>query len=357
MSSTNHQPEAVDDIKELASKIQQFLSHQVETNTNLSEAAKESLVVATECIEQAYGIQRKPASNNLLDTYKASKSTQTNSTHANQDPADPAQFISNIASTIFSQVGPSLVETLAGGVPGMRQPQRARRSGPVLNADAPSQSQATPKTRKKVTEAEAMAAESFKNQGNDCMKQDKFKEAYDYYTQAIEIDNGNAIYYSNRAAASSKLGDHQAALRDCQESIEIDPNYSKAYNRMGIAYASLENHQKAKEAYVKAVELDPTNESYRNNLAIAEEKLVEAQNAAEGAGAAGGQGEPNMMNMFRSMISNPDVLSMAMRSLSDPRIQTMLGTLGNAASGGSGAGSPGAGAGSGASGGSGSAPR
>lgn len=350
MSSASGETLSFEEIKELASKVQQFLSHQVETNTNLSEAAKESLTVATECIEQAYGIQRKAASNDLLNIYRASKTTpsqqQTNTTTnqqqqqpQSQQATDPAQLISNLASTLFSQVGTGFVNTVASAAASaatgqQQQQQQASTTEPATNAEAPSQSSAPPKTRRQPTQSEAMAAESFKNQGNDCMKLEKFKEAYDYYTQAIEIDNSNAIYYSNRAAASSKLGNHQAALRDCQESIEIDPNYSKAYGRMALAYASLENHQKARETYMKALELDPNNESYRNNLAIAEEKLAETQNATGGAGAAGGQAGANMVNVLRSMMNNPDVMSMAMRSLQDPRVQSMFGALGGAAAGG-----------------------
>lgn len=296
-------------VKELVSKIQQFLSHQVETNSELNEAAKESLTVATDCIEQAYNIQRKSASKDLIDIYKHHKQADQTTNAASAGAADagsgpgaftpdPASLIQNLASTFFSHVA---------GSSSQQQPQQQQ----ATQSSQPS----APKERKRASEAEKLAAESFKNQGNDLMKQEKFKEAYDCYTQAIDIDNNNAIYYSNRAAASSKLCDHQAALRDCQEAIEIDPNYSKAYGRMGLAYASLDNHQKAKEAYTRAIELDPSNESYRNNLKIAEEKLAEPS------------GDNNMVNILRSMMTNPEVMSMATRSLQDPRVQNLIGGI------------------------------
>jgi small glutamine-rich tetratricopeptide repeat-containing protein alpha len=78
-----------------------------------------------------------------------------------------------------------------------------------------------------------------------------------------------------RAAAHSKLSNHESALDDCKTAISYDPNYSKAYGRMGLAYASLNDHHRARDCYKKAVELDPQNESYRNNLRIAEEKVAE----------------------------------------------------------------------------------
>ncbi len=80
-----------------------------------------------------------------------------------------------------------------------------------------------------------------------------------------------------RAAAHSKLNNHQEALNDCKRAISCDPNYSKAYGRMGLAYASMNDHIRARDCYRKAVDLDPTNESYRNNLLIAEEKMSEVR--------------------------------------------------------------------------------
>jgi len=53
------------------------------------------------------------------------------------------------------------------------------------------------------------------------------------FIRAIELDGRNAVYYCNRAAAHSKLNQHQAAIDDCKKAIAIDPLYSKAYGRMG----------------------------------------------------------------------------------------------------------------------------
>lgn len=308
-------------VTDLVQKIQQFLSHQIETNAQLTDEAKESLGLAIDCIEVAYKIQRKPASNELLNTYNSQRPQQ--SAPANNPLADllgnnPVQLIQNLANNILTQ-GMAGAATATGANTNSAS-TLADDQTTTSSASHPSTTQASaPKVRKKASGAEKLAADSFKNQGNDFMKQDKYKEAYDCYTRAINIDDNTAIYYSNRAAASSKLGDHQAALQDCQEAVEIDPTYSKAYGRMGLAYASMEDHKRAKDAYIKAVELDPDNESYVNNLRIAEEKLGETETNASAAG-----GQNNMINMLRSMMSNPEVMQMAMRSLQDPRMQNLF---------------------------------
>lgn len=59
---------------------------------------------------------------------------------------------------------------------------------------------------KKVIEPELKEkADKLKNEGNELMKQEKFKEALEKYKEAIEIDSSNAVYYCNRAAGNSIL--------------------------------------------------------------------------------------------------------------------------------------------------------
>lgn len=76
-------------------------------------------------------------------------------------------------------------------------------------------------------------ADKFKNEGNDLMKAEKFKEALECYNKAIDIDKNNSVYYCNRAAAHSKLNDFKSSIEDCKNALKIDPSYSKAWGRLG----------------------------------------------------------------------------------------------------------------------------
>lgn len=303
---------------ELLQKVHQFLSKEIESNSNLPEAALESLTVAVECIEQAYKFDRQPPSNELLDILKAHKS---NSTRPTGQTPDPDEFV-----RMFQQMAPNfnlanIFSQFSGANPSDANQASQQATGNLFSAP-PSSENITqgqqPKVRKQANDAEKQEAEDYKNQGNECMKQDQFKQAYDSYSKAIELDGQNAVYYSNRAAALSKLGDHIAALRDCQEAVEIDPKYSKAYGRMGLAYVSLNDHQKAKDAYIKAVELDPENESYRNNLNIAEERL-----RGEGTGG-GGIAQDQILGSIRRVMSDPESLQGVMSALQNPEVQNTL---------------------------------
>lgn len=78
-----------------------------------------------------------------------------------------------------------------------------------------------------------LEAENIKNEGNCLMKEEKYNEALNAYNRAISIDATNPVFYCNRAAAFSRLGEYQKAAEDCKMALRYDPNYSKAFGRLG----------------------------------------------------------------------------------------------------------------------------
>ena len=56
----------------------------------------------------------------------------------------------------------------------------------------------------------------------------KYGQAIDLYSQAIELNGDNAVYWANRAFAHSKLEEYGSAILDASKAVEIDPKYSKA---------------------------------------------------------------------------------------------------------------------------------
>ncbi|CAL8089529.1 unnamed protein product [Calicophoron daubneyi] len=176
-------------------------------------------------------------------------------------------------------------------------------------------------TKAEPTEEVKTMAETLKNQGNHCMKEEKFEEAVACYTKAIEMWPTNAVYYSNRAAAYSRLDQQTKAIEDCQKALTIDPKYSKAYGRMGIAYSSLGDYAMAVESYRKGLELDPTNENCQQNLALAEERL------RENAGGAGAEANSTGGFDFGALLNNPMMQNMACQLMRDPNTQNLMANL------------------------------
>ncbi|GAB1600448.1 small glutamine-rich tetratricopeptide repeat-containing protein beta-like isoform X1 [Argonauta hians] len=263
------------DVSKLVYSILKFLGDQ-KTSGNLSDDAVESLEVAIQCLESAYGINtNEPESaskyhvdKNLLDIFNS---------HTNSEKTDT--FAANT----------------------LHEP--------------------TPEDRAE--------AEQLKNKGNDFMKAEKFSEALECYTKAIKLDNKNAVYYCNRAAAYSKLTKHTSAIQDCNSALAIDPSYSKAYGRMGMAYLELENNEQSYECYRKALELDPNNQSYKNNLEMVEQRLREqAMGAGLSSGAAGQKGFD-----LSSIVNNPALMNMAANLMSNPQMQSVMSNLMSSAAG------------------------
>jgi tetratricopeptide (TPR) repeat protein len=118
-------------------------------------------------------------------------------------------------------------------------------------------------------------AHQLKDEGNNHMKEENYTAAFDCFTQAIEPDPNNAVYYYNRVAAQSKLSHYTDAIKDCEKAIAIDAKYSKAYGEMGLALTAMNKFEEAVISYQKALDLDPENDSYKSNLKIAEQKLRE----------------------------------------------------------------------------------
>jgi len=172
-------------------------------------------------------------------------------------------------------------------------------------------------------------AETHKNIGNEEMKGGKYEEAMENYTQAINLDGRNAVYFCNRAAAHLKLNNLDKALRDCQIAIQLNRTYARAYGRMGVTYSTMNDHLRAYACYRKALELEPDNESYMNNLGVAQERLQnqigEAGAAAQAAG--GGVGGDGVVPNIQTIFNNPSLINMATQMLQDPNMQNMMRSI------------------------------
>ncbi|XP_007896950.1 small glutamine-rich tetratricopeptide repeat-containing protein alpha isoform X2 [Callorhinchus milii] len=240
------------DTKRLAFSIIQFLRDQLQGG-DLSSDAQESLEVAIQCLETAFGVSTEnealAVSQTLPEIFAAAVSKEPPQVTVNCEPESP-------------------------------------------------------------TVEELSKAELLKTEGNEQMKVENYQGAVDFYSKAIELNPKNAVYFCNRAAALSKLGNYAGAVQDCEKAIAFDPSYSKAYGRMGLALVSLNKYSEAVNYYKKALELDPENESYKANLGIAEQKIKDAPSPTGGSSGfdlAGLLNNPGFMNMASNLMQNPQV--------------------------------------------------
>eukprot|EP00092_Neocalanus_flemingeri_P016427 GFUD01017777.1.p1 GENE.GFUD01017777.1~~GFUD01017777.1.p1 ORF type:complete len:374 (-),score=154.83 GFUD01017777.1:188-1309(-) len=255
------------DKRRLVYSIIQFCQKELQAE-DLSDDAKESLEVASQCLQSAYALN-------------------TEDKHLEVSKSLPAIF------------------------------QEVTKNEPLHKKSPPSA-------------GDKEEADRLKTEGNNLMRTEKFVDALEMYSKAIELDGSNPVFYCNRAAAHSKMNNHHLAIEDCQRAIDMDPSYSKAYGRMGLAHSSLEKHKEAVENFKKALELEPDNDSYKSNLQIAEDKVKSGvspgMGGMPGMGGFPGMGGPGGLDLG-SFLNNPALMNMATTMLSDPNMQQMMGQM------------------------------
>ncbi|XP_038682418.1 outer envelope protein 64, mitochondrial isoform X2 [Tripterygium wilfordii] len=103
------------------------------------------------------------------------------------------------------------------------------------------------------------ASELLKEKGNAAFKGKQWNKAVNYYSEAIKLNEINATYYGNRAAAYLELACFREAEEDCNRAISLDKKYVKAYLRRGTARESLLHYKEAIEDFKHALVLEPQN--------------------------------------------------------------------------------------------------
>jgi tetratricopeptide (TPR) repeat protein len=103
-----------------------------------------------------------------------------------------------------------------------------------------------------------------KSKGNEYFTLQKFVEAYDEYTEAIDLapltrdfDKTRAVFYSNRSACLLELGRNEEAVQDCTRALELDDKYLKAIMRRARAHENLDQLEEALADMDAALLVDP----------------------------------------------------------------------------------------------------
>ncbi|XP_045143166.1 sperm-associated antigen 1 [Echinops telfairi] len=97
-----------------------------------------------------------------------------------------------------------------------------------------------------------------KEAGNQCVKDQNYREALSKYSECLKINNKECAIYTNRALCYLKLCMFEEARQDCDLALQIDGGSVKACYRRALAHKGLKNYQKSVSDLNKVLLLDPS---------------------------------------------------------------------------------------------------
>jgi serine/threonine-protein phosphatase 5 len=126
-------------------------------------------------------------------------------------------------------------------------------------------------------DSSSLLAEKAKAVANRAFKDHCYTEAVNGYTEAIEHDPTNPVYYSNRAVSNIRLEAFGSAIQDATKALELDSNYPKAYYHRGSAAFALSHFRDAVADFRAAARLAPRDPDVRKKLAEAVKEFKRSQ--------------------------------------------------------------------------------
>ena len=114
--------------------------------------------------------------------------------------------------------------------------------------------------------ARAAEGDAFDN-GLKLIGQQRYEEAIQAFSTAIEIIPRDYQAYNYRGVAWALMGKYDKALADYNKALEIRPRYAEAYNNRGFARTENGDLSNALNDYARALEINPFFVDAYNNKA------------------------------------------------------------------------------------------
>ncbi|DBB16628.1 TPA: Amidase 1 [Trebouxia sp. C0006] len=111
----------------------------------------------------------------------------------------------------------------------------------------------------------ASKAEKYKTAANEAFKTGDFDGAITGYSQAIQADPANPVYFSNRAMAYLKVMRFAEAKDDCDSALKLELNV-KTLLRRGTSWLGLQEIDSARKDFKHVLSLEPNNRQARQEL-------------------------------------------------------------------------------------------
>jgi len=111
-----------------------------------------------------------------------------------------------------------------------------------------------------------LTAEEWKKKGNQLFQEEDIDGSLDAFTNAINLESDNAVYFANRAAAYTFKGEFTLAITDANKAIELNSGYAKAWLRLAMAQFRIGLYEKAMESFKRTTERANSNSDTDKSL-------------------------------------------------------------------------------------------
>ncbi len=110
-------------------------------------------------------------------------------------------------------------------------------------------------------------AAAHKALGNEAFKKQDFVTAAKHFSDAIEADPTDHVFYSNRSGCYASMGDYEKALNDGSKCVDLKPDWAKGYSRKGLAEFHLGKLGEAEKTYEAGLKLAPQDGPLKEGMA------------------------------------------------------------------------------------------
>ncbi|XP_053374130.1 sperm-associated antigen 1-like [Mercenaria mercenaria] len=110
--------------------------------------------------------------------------------------------------------------------------------------------------------------ETFKSEGNEYVKQSKFKEAIECYNKCETVLPGQVAIYTNRALCYIRTNQPKKAEEDCSEALKLEKDNVKALFRRAQARKMLKTYRDGIEDLKHLLQVDPRNSAAKKEMEL-----------------------------------------------------------------------------------------
>lgn len=136
-------------------------------------------------------------------------------------------------------------------------------------------------------------AEAKKAEGNTAFAANEYDTAIEKYTEAIAIDAGNHVYYSNRSAVYLAQEDWEKAETDASKCIELNDVFVKGYFRLARAQMEQNKLDEAMTTIRKGLKKNEGNPELKNLLRTCKAKKNPGPTGSSRSGNLSRKGGPS----------------------------------------------------------------